>query len=148
MSDKDTTNQSSSQCTGQRERTFDDLFLLLQSLRSEVGQFCDDARWLKTPPLSETLEAPSTVAEQAGELGREVAEIARKSAEMSKIVMGMRTVTTEIAKSVIGARNSSAEIAKVSRRIESKVNGIAIDVAEIKGTLYHHEVWLEALESK
>jgi uncharacterized coiled-coil DUF342 family protein len=147
MSDKDTTNQSSSQCTGQQERTLDDLFSLLQSLRSEVGQFRDDGRWLKTP-LSETLEAANTVAEQADELRREVAELARESAEVSKAGIGMRSVTTEIAKSVIQVRNSSAEIAKVSRRIESKVNGIAIDVAEIKGTLYDHEVWLEALEFK
>jgi hypothetical protein len=39
------------------------------------------------------------------------------------------------------------EIAKVSRRIESKINGIAIDFAEIKGTLQNHEERLEALNS-
>ncbi len=67
---------------------------------------------------------------------------------MSKVVMGMRTVTTEIAKGVTEIRNSATEITKVSRRIESKVNGISIDVAEIEGTLFDHEVRLEALESK
>lgn len=43
-----------------REFRDDDLFSLLQSLRSEVAQFRADVRWLKTPPLSETLEAVGT----------------------------------------------------------------------------------------
>jgi chromosome segregation ATPase len=134
MSDEDTTRQFSSPGDKpQQGQTLDDLFSLVRSLRGEFTEFRDrvEVCLLSTTPLSETLEAVragvGTVAERQGTLHNEVSETRKEVAEIAKAV---------------------TEIAKGSRRIESKVNGISIDFAEIKGTLQNHEVRLQALNSE
>lgn len=127
MSEEDTTREFSSVGDRQEQRrTLDDLFSLVDSLRSEFTEFQDrvEVRLLKTTPLSETLEAVradvGTVAERQDMLRNEVSEI-------SKAV---------------------SEIVKGNRRIENKINGISIDFSEIKGTLQNHEARLQALNSE
>lgn len=132
MSDRDTPSQFSHESDGmQQGRTYDDLFRLLELLRGEVAEFRASAAEClpTTEPLFETLEAVNadvrTVALQLKAIGVEAAEIGKAVSENTKVV---------------------AEIAKGYRRIESKVNGVAIDCAEIKGILHDHEVRLQAID--
>lgn len=134
MSDRDTPRQFSHESDGMLHgRTYDDLFRLLESLRGEVAEFRASVAESSpmTAPLSETLEAVNAdlgaVALQLKAVGIETTEIGNAVSENTKVV---------------------AEIAKGYRRIESKVNGIAIDCAEIKGILHDHEVRLQALDSQ
>lgn len=134
MPDADTTTQFSREGDGpQPGRTLDDLFGLVESLRGEFAEFRErvEIRLLGTTPLSEMIDAiradVGIVAERQNAFGKEVAEIAKAVTELTK---------------------ATSEIAKGSRRIESKVNGIAIDFAELKGILHDHEVRLQALDSR
>jgi chromosome segregation ATPase len=128
MSDEDTTTREFSPEGDQEQhgRTLDDLFSLVESLRGEFTEFRDrvEVRLLRTTPLSETLEV----------VRADVASVAQQQHTL-------RNEVSEISKAV-------AEIAKGNRRIENKVNGISIDLSEIKGTLQNHEVRLQALNSE
>lgn len=72
----------------------------------------------------------------------------------SEVIATVRMDVTAVAEELSAVRQEVAEIAKavadiakVNRRIESKVNGISTELAEIKGTPHNHEVRLEALNS-
>ncbi len=120
MSDEDTNSQFTPGGDGpQKGHTYDDLFRLLESLRGEFREFRVSVAECSplTSPLSETLEAVHAdvgrvdLQLQLQEFGVEAAEIRKAVWQITKVV---------------------AEIGKGYRRIESKVNGIAIDCVEIK----------------
>jgi hypothetical protein len=116
----------------QPNRTLDNLFSLVELLRGELTDFRAEftefrdrveVRLLSTTPLGETVDLVR--------------------ADIAVLAERQTTLSTEMS----GIAKTNAEIAKASRRIESKVNGISIDFAEIKGTLQNHEERLEALNS-
>ncbi len=140
MSDEDTKRQFPREGDEHpNARSLDALFELIESLRKEFTEFREKAetRLLNTTPLSETLEAirvdVGTIGERQDTLGKHVAEIAKTVSELGSPVTELTRVTSEIAKG--------------NRRIESKVNGISIDFAEMKGILQDHEERLQALNS-
>lgn len=130
---KTSTANSPPEATDRKKgHTYDDLFRLLESLRGEFRELRVSVAECSplTSPLSETLEAVradvGTVDLRLKAFGVEASEIRNAVSETTKVV---------------------AEIAKACRRIESKVNGVAIDCAEIKGILHNHEARLRVLES-
>lgn len=102
----------------QQGRTVEDLFSLVESLRGEFTEFRDK--------VDVRLLGTTPLSETLELVRADVGALAERQTALGTDV---------------------AEIAKVSRRIESKINGIAIDFAEIKGTLHHYEERLEALDS-
>lgn len=138
MSDQDITRQFPAESDQQPDaRTLDTLFELVESLRNDFTAFRDrvEPRLLATTPLSETLEA---IRLDVGVIGERHDTLANNVGEITKTVAALTTTAVELTK-------VTSEIAKGNRRIESKVNGISIDFAEMKGILQSHEERLQAL---